>query len=64
LRTGNLCVISTSTTLTASGRIAIYIECIHGGATGANTNYVEANSVFIKLLGVIAVPTYAADVIA
>ena len=41
------------------GNTYVYFE-----TTGANTNYVEATSVFIKLLGVIAAPTYAADVIA
>jgi Ca2+-binding RTX toxin-like protein len=40
------------------GNTYVYFE-----TTGANTNYVEATSVFIKLLGVIAAPTYAADVI-
>lgn len=41
------------------GNTYVYFE-----TTGANTNYVEATSVFIKLLGVVAAPTYAADVIA
>lgn len=41
------------------GNTYVYFE-----TTGANTNYVEATSIFVRLTGVAVAPTFAADVVA